>query len=165
MGAKGAVEVLFRGQRWAHTHILPICRQLDCMLQSRNAKWHTLNNVGMALRVCLCIWIYGALSPGGIIYQTTHCWERLIACGNDTRSLPEYYVARCQRHACSPETIAREVASYEEKFYSPLGAARRGFLDDIIVPSETRRRLISELRLLRDKHVDRPWRKHGNLPL
>ena len=61
--------------------------------------------------------------------------------------------------------MASEVADYEEAFYTPLSAARRGFVDDVIAPAETRARLVRELRLLRDKRVERPWRKHGNLPL
>lgn len=62
-------------------------------------------------------------------------------------------------------TCVQEVRSYEDKFYTPLGAARHGFLDDIIRPSETRQRLIRELRLLKRKNVQRPWKKHGNIPL
>lgn len=59
----------------------------------------------------------------------------------------------------------QEVRAYEDKFYTPLGAARHGFLDDIIRPSETRQRLIRELRLLKRKNIQRPWKKHGNIPL
>jgi propionyl-CoA carboxylase beta chain len=62
-------------------------------------------------------------------------------------------------------TRAQEVRAYEDKFYTPLGAARHGFLDDIIRPSETRQRLIRELRLLKRKNIQRPWKKHGNIPL
>lgn len=59
----------------------------------------------------------------------------------------------------------QEVAAYEEKFYTPLSAARHGFLDDVIAPRDTRTRLIRELRLLKHKSVSRPWKKHGNIPL
>jgi propionyl-CoA carboxylase beta chain len=62
-------------------------------------------------------------------------------------------------------TPTQEVRAYEDKFYTPLGAARHGFLDDIIRPSETRQRLIRELRLLKRKNIQRPWKKHGNIPL
>ena len=61
--------------------------------------------------------------------------------------------------------VLQEVRAYEDKFYTPLGAARHGFLDDIIWPSETRQRLIRELRLLKRKNIQRPWKKHGNIPL
>lgn len=63
------------------------------------------------------------------------------------------------------DLICQEVKAYEEKFYTPLSAARHGFLDDIIRPAETRQRLIRELRLLKNKQVTRPWKKHGNIPL
>jgi len=63
------------------------------------------------------------------------------------------------------EVMNKEVRDYEAKFYTPLSAARHGFLDDVITPRETRARLIRELRLLRDKQVHQPWKKHGNIPL
>jgi propionyl-CoA carboxylase beta chain len=65
----------------------------------------------------------------------------------------------------SAEEQAREKKAYEDKFCSPMAAAGRGFLDDMISPRSTRSRLIQELALLRDKVVTRPARKHGNLPL
>ncbi|WIA28131.1 hypothetical protein OEZ86_010705 [Tetradesmus obliquus] len=65
----------------------------------------------------------------------------------------------------SKESMDKEVAAYEEKFYTPLSAARHGFLDDVIAPRDTRARLIRELRLLKHKSVSRPWKKHGNIPL
>ncbi len=65
----------------------------------------------------------------------------------------------------SAEEQAREKKAYEDKLCSPMAAAGRGFLDDVISPRSTRSRLIQELVLLRDKVVTRPARKHGNLPL
>ena len=44
-------------------------------------------------------------------------------------------------------------------------AAQRGFIDAILDPADTRPRLCSDLDMLRTKKVDRPWRKHGNIPL
>ncbi|KAL1920260.1 uncharacterized protein VTP21DRAFT_1406 [Calcarisporiella thermophila] len=60
---------------------------------------------------------------------------------------------------------AKMVEMYEEKFANPLPAAQRGFLDDIIQPAQTRRRIIEELELLKDKKQENPWKKHGNIPL
>ncbi len=57
------------------------------------------------------------------------------------------------------------VDDYTERFANPYVAAERGFLDDVIEPQQTRPVLIRSLRLLRDKRVDRPQRKHGNIPL
>ena len=51
------------------------------------------------------------------------------------------------------------------RFANPMVAAERGFVDDILDPAETRQRLCEDLELLRDKKMERPWRKHGNIPL
>ncbi|KAI9142250.1 carboxyl transferase [Paraphysoderma sedebokerense] len=56
-------------------------------------------------------------------------------------------------------------ASYISKFANPLPAAQKGFLDDIIAPSETRKRIIEELQVLEKKDLKNPWKKHGNVPL
>lgn len=60
---------------------------------------------------------------------------------------------------------ARLVAEYREKFANPYNAAAGGHIDDIIMPSETRPRLIAALELLRDKQTKLPAKKHGNIPL
>jgi len=57
------------------------------------------------------------------------------------------------------------VEDYRERFANPYVAAERGYVDDVIEPQETRPTLIRSLRLLKDKHVDRPSRRHGNIPL
>jgi acetyl-CoA carboxylase carboxyltransferase component len=57
------------------------------------------------------------------------------------------------------------VEDYKEKFANPYVAAERGFLDDVIEPQDTRPTLIRSLHLLKDKQVDRPHRRHGNVPL
>ena len=60
---------------------------------------------------------------------------------------------------------ARLVSEYEERFANPYIAASRGYVDDVIRPSETRRRLIAGLELLADKRDTNPPKKHGNIPL
>ena len=57
------------------------------------------------------------------------------------------------------------VDDYKEKFANPYVAAERGFLDDVIEPQDTRPTLIRSLHLLKDKQVERPHRRHGNIPL
>jgi propionyl-CoA carboxylase beta chain len=57
------------------------------------------------------------------------------------------------------------VEDYKEKFANPYVAAERGFLDDVIEPQDTRPTLIRSLHLLKDKKVERPHRRHGNIPL
>ncbi|CDS11950.1 hypothetical protein LRAMOSA04146 [Lichtheimia ramosa] len=56
-------------------------------------------------------------------------------------------------------------AEYKEKFTTPLAAARKGYLDDIIEPRTTRSRLIEQLDLLERKSLQNPWKKHGTMPL
>ncbi|KAI8997887.1 carboxyl transferase [Pilobolus umbonatus] len=56
-------------------------------------------------------------------------------------------------------------SEYKEKFATPLFAAKRGYVDDIIKPSETRTRLIEQLDLLQTKSLQNPWKKHGCIPL
>jgi propionyl-CoA carboxylase beta chain len=60
---------------------------------------------------------------------------------------------------------ARRVAEYRRKFASPLVAAERGYIDDIIRPGDTRPRIIGALRMLEGKRASNPPRKHGNIPL
>jgi acetyl-CoA carboxylase carboxyltransferase component len=60
---------------------------------------------------------------------------------------------------------ARLVAEYREKFANPYIAASRGFIDDVIVPSETRPRVINALEMLSNKRDANPLKKHGNIPL
>ena len=59
----------------------------------------------------------------------------------------------------------RLVAEYEAEFNHPYVAASRGWIDDVIVPSETRPRLIAALVMLADKRETNPRKKHGNIPL
>ena len=60
---------------------------------------------------------------------------------------------------------AELVAEYREKFANPYVAARRGFIDDVIEPRETRPRLINALEMLQNKRDSNPPKKHGNIPL
>jgi acetyl-CoA carboxylase carboxyltransferase component len=70
------------------------------------------------------------------------------------------------KEAEDPEARRKElIAEYEERFNNPYLAAERGYVDDVIEPSETRIRLIQALRMLRTKREAVPPRKHGNIPL
>ena len=60
---------------------------------------------------------------------------------------------------------ADKINEYSEKFSNPYVAAARGYVDDVIAPSETRARLISALEMLSSKRETRPAKKHGNIPL
>ncbi|GAM24071.1 hypothetical protein SAMD00019534_072460 [Acytostelium subglobosum LB1] len=61
--------------------------------------------------------------------------------------------------------IAEQEKIYNDKFANPLPAARRGFIDGIILPQETRRIICDDLRMLKDKKLTNPTKKHGNIPL
>jgi propionyl-CoA carboxylase beta chain len=61
--------------------------------------------------------------------------------------------------------IAARTEEYRQKFANPFVAANRGFIDDVIMPHGTRRRICRALKTLETKRLDNPWRKHGNIPL
>ncbi|RUT28821.1 acyl-CoA carboxylase subunit beta [Arsenicitalea aurantiaca] len=63
------------------------------------------------------------------------------------------------------EALAQRTAEYEARFANPFIAAERGFIDDVIMPHNTRRRLIGAFSTLRGKIVAGPRKKHGNIPL
>ncbi|MFN8523028.1 MAG: acyl-CoA carboxylase subunit beta [Chloroflexota bacterium] len=62
-------------------------------------------------------------------------------------------------------TRARLTAEYRERFANPYAAAARGYLDEVILPRETRARLVSALETVRTKRDANPPKKHGNIPL
>ncbi|PAT38483.1 acyl-CoA carboxylase subunit beta [Vandammella animalimorsus] len=64
-----------------------------------------------------------------------------------------------------PEKLAAREAEYKARFANPFVAGARGFIDDVIHPHETRKRICRSLTMLKDKQLDNPWRKHDNIPL
>ncbi len=63
------------------------------------------------------------------------------------------------------ERIAERTEEYRRKFANPFIAGSRGFIDDVIAPHATRKRICRSLAMLRDKKLENPWRKHNNIPL
>ena len=63
------------------------------------------------------------------------------------------------------EKIAERTEEYRQKFANPFIAASRGYIDDVIAPHETRKRVCRSLAMLRNKKLENPWRKHDNIPL
>ncbi len=63
------------------------------------------------------------------------------------------------------EKIAEKTKEYEDRFANPFVAASRGYIDEVIYPHSTRRRIALGLRKLRTKSLRNPWKKHDNLPL
>jgi propionyl-CoA carboxylase beta chain len=64
-----------------------------------------------------------------------------------------------------PDKIAARTKEYEERFLSPFVAAERGYIDEVIMPHSTRRRIVRALAMLTSKQVERPRKKHDNIPL
>ena len=64
-----------------------------------------------------------------------------------------------------PEKLAAREAEYKARFANPFVAGARGFIDDVIQPHETRKRICRSLEMLKNKQLENPWRKHGNIPL
>jgi propionyl-CoA carboxylase beta chain len=68
--------------------------------------------------------------------------------------------------ASDPAPVAKQKEEeYAEKFAHPYRAAARGFIDEVILPSESRKKLIRTFRMLEGKSVSLPQKKHGNIPL
>ncbi|MGO4169331.1 acyl-CoA carboxylase subunit beta [Novosphingobium sp. YAF33] len=65
----------------------------------------------------------------------------------------------------SPEGIAEKTKEYEDRFANPFVAASRGYIDEVIYPHSTRKRIALGLRKLRTKSLENPWKKHDNIPL
>ncbi len=63
------------------------------------------------------------------------------------------------------EKIAAHTAEYEGRFANPFVAAEKGFIDDVIMPHATRKRVARSFASLRGKRVENPWKKHDNIPL
>jgi propionyl-CoA carboxylase beta chain len=70
-----------------------------------------------------------------------------------------------RRDAADPEKLAQHTREYEERFLSPFVAAERGYVDEVIMPHSTRRRVARALAMLRNKDLENPWKKHDNIPL
>ena len=65
----------------------------------------------------------------------------------------------------NPDKIAARTQDYEERFANPFVAAEKGFIDEVIMPHSTRRRVARAFASLRSKRLSNPWKKHDNIPL
>ena len=70
-----------------------------------------------------------------------------------------------REHAGDEDKIAEKTEEYRKRFANPFIAGHRGFIDDVIMPHNTRLRVCRSLRMLKNKQQDNPWKKHGNIPL
>jgi propionyl-CoA carboxylase beta chain len=67
--------------------------------------------------------------------------------------------------AKDPDKLAHRTEQYRSKFATPFVAGRRGYIDDVIFPRDTRQRVCRSLAMLAEKDLENPWKKHGNIPL
>ena len=63
------------------------------------------------------------------------------------------------------DKITTLTEEYRQKFANPYIAAKLGYIDEVIMPHQTRQKLIRSLEILRTKEVETIWRKHDNIPL
>jgi propionyl-CoA carboxylase beta chain len=63
------------------------------------------------------------------------------------------------------DKIAERTRDYEDRFANPFVAAEKGFIDEVIMPHSTRRRVCRAFASLRGKKLQNPWKKHDNIPL
>ena len=70
-----------------------------------------------------------------------------------------------REEAKDASAIEARTEEYRKKFANPFVAGRRGYIDDVIFPRDTRKRLCRSLAMLREKRLENPWKKHGNIPL
>ncbi|MAM62704.1 acyl-CoA carboxylase subunit beta [Maritimibacter sp. UBA3975] len=64
-----------------------------------------------------------------------------------------------------PEKIAHRTQDYEDRFANPFVAAEKGFIDEVVMPHSTRKRVSRAFASLRNKKLANPWKKHDNIPL
>ena len=70
-----------------------------------------------------------------------------------------------REEAKDKEKLDRRTQEYQNKFATPFVAGKRGYIDDVIFPRDTRKRLCRSLAMLENKKLSNPWKKHGNIPL
>ncbi len=63
------------------------------------------------------------------------------------------------------DKIKERTEDYEKTFANPFAAAKRGYIDDVIMPEESRKRICRSFEMLSNKQLKNPWKKHGNIPL
>jgi len=70
-----------------------------------------------------------------------------------------------RQEASDPQRLAERTQQYRSTFANPFIAGRRGYIDDVIMPHNTRQRICRSLAMLREKKLENPWKKHSNIPL
>jgi acetyl-CoA carboxylase carboxyltransferase component len=109
---------------------------------------------------------YVVMNSKSIGADLAYAWPTAELAVMGPQGAVEIVYKRELQQAADPAARRNElVTEYTEKYANPYAAAERGYVDDVIDPAETRRKVISGLRMLRTKREELPRRKHGNMPL
>jgi len=109
---------------------------------------------------------YVALNSKSIGADLVFAWPNAEVAVMGAEGAANIIFARDIAKSEDPEaTRAAKIEEYREKFANPYVAASHGMIDDVIDPRETRIKLLQGLEMMRNKHEDRPKKKHGNIPL
>ncbi|ARJ37484.1 acyl-CoA carboxylase subunit beta [Sporosarcina sp. P21c] len=109
---------------------------------------------------------YVALNSKSIGADLVFAWPNAEVAVMGAEGAANIIFARDIASSDDPEaTRAAKIEEYREKFANPYVAASHGMIDDVIDPRETRIKLLQGLEMMRNKHEDRPKKKHGNIPL
>ncbi len=109
---------------------------------------------------------YDVMNSKHIRADLNYAWPTAEIAVMGARGASEIIFRKEIKEAADPQAkLAEKEAEYAEKFAHPYRAAARGFVDEVIEPRETRRKLIRAFAMLRNKQAKRPEKKHGNIPL
>ena len=109
---------------------------------------------------------YDVMNSKHIRADMNFAWPTAEIAVMGARGASEIIFRKEIKEAPDPQAkLAEKEAEYAEKFAHPYRAAERGFIDEVIEPRESRRKLIRAFDMLRHKKVQAPLRKHGNIPL
>lgn len=109
---------------------------------------------------------YVVMDSKGVGSDLSFAWPSAQIAVMGPQGAVEIIYRRELASAADPERRRRElVDDYTQRLANPYIAAERGFVDEVIEPSQTRRKIVAGLRMLRSKREEIPERKHGNVPL
>lgn len=109
---------------------------------------------------------YCVMSPKHLRADINYAWPSAeIAVMGAKGAVGVLYGREAKKQENPEEFIAQKEQEYQEKVSNPYVAASRGYIDDILIPSNTRMRIIKALKLTENKRDQNPMKKHGNIPL
>jgi len=109
---------------------------------------------------------YCVMSSKHLRGDMNYAWPSAEIAVMGSRGAAEVLYGRQARESADPATyLAEKEEEYHETVANPYVAAQRGYIDDIIIPSQTRSRIIRALGILQNKRDTNPMKKHGNIPM